>query len=631
MPKQNKGYPVTPSVPNGTREQLWPRSELPGPDLHLTLVLLGPAVIGVGPGALTFQLETRLRSLGRGHGCEGLHVQLVLQLRRDFVDVHIEPVAEELANVGVLDVMAQLLGVAASGAVDVHVDGRVPVGAPANVGAQADDGREDLCGIGAAQQGIQFLLQDIRGADVRDDERLVDPVLEILAGLLLVLGDVLGQKNGEELGGGGDLGEVPGVPVVNGQVARLLCIRYQYGFYYNMGLACQLTQGRGETASLVVARGHQDGLGVALLDKVNHRLESLVVLDDLMRLGRRVVDVTSMIDTTTLDHEEEAVVAVLGLLLERPESRPGHLSQAGVDVVQVAAVQLEGDVVVGEEAEEGEGDLLAAVESIEAAAVVGVRPAELLRGQLDHIGVIQAAAVVGSVRQEVAAATPEHQVDNASQGTVADLLQRDVVVHGTGQDVAGKARGGRIRQVSGDHQTRGVARPLGRLEHGAAGLVVGCHRDGAVVTLFATGERRGAGRAIGHEGVGGAGSAGAPEVLVERQDIVDGEPVYVLSEAPCKGERGRAHAIGDHEDEVALARRGRIEARLVLVLHPYRQDDDGGRGQQGPDEEEDLAQARRARGSLRLRLVAVGGVFPEVARASVALREERCSIRRGCL
>ena len=75
----------------------------------------------------------------------------------------------------------------------------------------------------------------------------------------------------------------------------------------------------------------------------------------------------------------------------------------------------------------------------------------------------------------------------------------------------------------------------------------------------------------------------------------------MLAEASGQGERGRAHAVGDHEDEVPLGG-GRVAvmpvaipvagAGLLSVLHPDGDDYDGGRGQQGPDEEAELADAR---------------------------------------
>lgn len=251
----------------------------------------------------------------------------------------------------------------------------------------------------------------------------------------------------------------------------------------------------------MIAGGHQEGLCLAVLDKVGDELESLVVLEDFPNLCGGVVDVAGVVDPAALDHEEEALVAVLRGLFEGAQGRGGHLAQAGVDVAHVAAVNLKGDIVVGKEAELGERDLFAALEGVKARAVAGVGPAKLVLGLLDDVRVVESAAAVGAVGEEVAAATAEHDVDDAAEGTVADLLKGNVVVHGAGEDVAGEAGGCGVRDVGGDDEAGHEARTLGGLEDGAAGFVVGEDGDCAVVALFPAGEGGGAGGAVGDEGV----------------------------------------------------------------------------------------------------------------------------------
>jgi len=95
----------------------------------------------------------------------------------------------------------------------------------------------------------------------------------------------------------------------------------------------------------------------------------------------------------TFDHEEETLVAALSGLLERAQRRLGHLAQAGVDVVHIATVELKGDVVIGEEAHHGQGNLLLALpELVKGGAVVDIVPAELLLCNLDHIDIVLATA-----------------------------------------------------------------------------------------------------------------------------------------------------------------------------------------------------------------------------------------------
>merc|ERR1711937_680057 len=130
----------------------------------------------------------------------------------------------------------------------------------------------------------------------------------------------------------------------------------------------------GQTTRLVIAGGHQDGLSVRALDKVEDGLEGAVVLDYFMHLRGRVVDVAGVVDATTLNHEEEAHVGVLGGELEGPQRRLGHLAQRGVDVVHVAAVELKGNVCPNKETHKGQVDLVAALKLVESGARVGIGP-----------------------------------------------------------------------------------------------------------------------------------------------------------------------------------------------------------------------------------------------------------------
>lgn len=67
---------------------------------------------------------------------------LLIELARDGVDVDGEVLAQELADIRVLDVAPQRVGAWAAGAVHVDVDGRVPVRAPPDLRAHRDHLRE---------------------------------------------------------------------------------------------------------------------------------------------------------------------------------------------------------------------------------------------------------------------------------------------------------------------------------------------------------------------------------------------------------------------------------------------------------------------------------------------------------
>lgn len=417
------------------------------------------------------------------------------------------------------------------------------------------------------------------------------------------------------------------------------------------------TPGRGETARLVVARGDQDAVRLRLLQKVQHDLERLVVLQHLHDLRGGVVDVAGVVDPAALNHEEEALVAVAGGLLERRQRRRGHLAQAGVHVRHVAAVDLEGHVAGGEQAQQRQRDVLPQRQVVEPLAIVRVRPPVLPLGDAHHVHIVGAAAALGRVPQEMAAAAAEDQVDGPPEHALADLLQGDLVHLQAVVDVGGEAGRGGVGDVGGDDEAGEVAGALGGLEHGAAGAVAGQHADGAVVALAGAREGGRAGGRVGHEAVGRPRARRAPEVLVQRQHVIHRQARHVLPERAGQRERGRAHAVRDHEDEVALARvvaaglvrrRGEVGRagrrvagdrgrRRVAVLEDDGEDDDAGGGDQRPDEEGHLAQSGAGgrsggRGGAAAVSAVQRGIFLFGAAGRVfgcarRLGEERCPLR----
>lgn len=184
----------------------------------LQALALAPGARVVGQGRHLLLLEV--------HDAELLLVHLLLQLLGDGVDVDVEVPTKELANVRVLNVAADLLGLVTAGAVDVDVERRVAVGAPADVGAEANHGGEGLDrDLRVVDESLELLRVGIVDAEAGDDELLVDPLLELLLvkGLAAGGGDLLQELFGEQLGGGGGLCEGLGVPVVDGEVSGLLC------------------------------------------------------------------------------------------------------------------------------------------------------------------------------------------------------------------------------------------------------------------------------------------------------------------------------------------------------------------------------------------------------------------------
>lgn len=97
----------------------------------------------------------------------------------------------------------------------------------------------------------------------------------------------------------------------------------------------------------MVAGGDEHAFRLAVLHKVHDRLESLVVLKNLPNLACRVVDVSSMVNTASLNHEEETLITILGRQLKSAERGSGHLAQTWVYVGHILAVDLKGHIRVG--------------------------------------------------------------------------------------------------------------------------------------------------------------------------------------------------------------------------------------------------------------------------------------------
>lgn len=312
------------------------------------------------------------------------------------------------------------------------------------------------------------------------------------------------------------------------------------------------TKGERQATGFVVACGDEDTLGVGAFDEINNRLEGLVVLEHLADLGGRVVDVAGVVDAAALNHEEEALVAVLGGLLKRRQRRQRHLAEAGVHVGHVAAVDLKRHVTGGKQAKQRQRDVLAQFQGIKPGAVVGVRVPVLLLRNLGDIDVVQSAAAGRRIGEKVAPPAAKDQIDGVPQDALPNLLHRNLVLLRAVVDMRRKARGRRVGDVGRHHQARRVAGALGGLEHGAAGLVVGRHGNGRVVALEAARKGRGAGGRVGDEAVARQGPRGAPEVLVQDERVGPVAALEDLAEGARQGQRGGAHAVRDHENEVLL-------------------------------------------------------------------------------
>lgn len=107
-----------------------------------------------------------------------------------------------------------------------------------------------------------------------------------------------------------------------------------------------------------------------------------------MDLGCRIIVVTGMIDAAAFNHEEEALFTVARRPAESFECGLSHLVERGVDFVLISAIDLVGDIRVGEKGKHGKCQCLASSEVVECYTIRNVIKAILL-GQSNDVFVVQ--------------------------------------------------------------------------------------------------------------------------------------------------------------------------------------------------------------------------------------------------
>ncbi len=156
-------------------------------------------------------------SASPGHGFN--RFQLILQLLRNLLNIHIQVRTQKLADISILHIAPDLLRGRTPGAVDVDIHSAVAVGAPTDAGAHADHAREDeRGGLGVLGESVELEVTGVSDAEAADDEFPVDPVNQGLVGRPGSQGgNVLAEEEGAVLGRGVGSGQHDGIPVVDGQ------------------------------------------------------------------------------------------------------------------------------------------------------------------------------------------------------------------------------------------------------------------------------------------------------------------------------------------------------------------------------------------------------------------------------
>jgi hypothetical protein len=236
-----------------------------------------------------------------------------------------------------------------------------------------------------------------------------------------------------------------------------------------------------------------------------------------MNLSCRVVVVTSMVDSATLDHDEKALVTVLCSIFESTKSRLGHLFKRWVLVVDVPTINFERDVGGCEQSKQRKLDRRSEV--VEVFARANIVPIVFV-GLFDQVSAVGSAASSSGVGQKVASSSTEDQIDVSAQRTVADELLGNLVLHSAGSNMRDKAGGSSVGDTGGDNESGSVAGPLGSLHDTTTGSVIRRDTDSAVIGLVTTAEGSGASSAVGDQTVAASGTTVSDQVLIQAQSMV---------------------------------------------------------------------------------------------------------------
>lgn len=185
--------------------------------------------------------------------CEISGARLTSQFLSNLVNVYIEIMAEEFADIGVFDIAADPTCLGATRAINIHINSCVAVSAPANMCSKGYDGRKGSDGgLGIFGQKSQLLVSGIGDTEAGHDELIVYPRFELLlAHGVSFIGNMLLQSCGQFLARLGRIREGLRIPVVDWPVAMLL-------------------KGSSESTSFMIAGCHKDSFGGTALDEVQN-------------------------------------------------------------------------------------------------------------------------------------------------------------------------------------------------------------------------------------------------------------------------------------------------------------------------------------------------------------------------
>jgi hypothetical protein len=300
----------------------------------------------------------------------------------------------------------------------------------------------------------------------------------------------------------------------------------------------------------VITGSDHETFRVVLFEEVDDSLHGSVIGKHLMDLSSRIVVVTSMVNSASLDHDEETLVTVLCSIAESTKSSLGHFFEGWVLVVNVSAIDFEGNVGGCEQSKQRKLDRRA--EIVKFLTGANIVPIVFIR-LLNQIPAVGSAAASSGVGQKVASSSTKNQIDVSAQRTVANELLSNLIFHSAGSDMRDEACWSSVGDAGGDNESSGIASPLCSLHDTATGSVVGGDADSAVVGLVATAEGSGTSSTVRDKTIAASRATVSDQVLVQDQGMVPRQGVDILVEASGQSQRGWTHPIRNHEYKVSLS------------------------------------------------------------------------------
>lgn len=466
-------------------------------------------------------MEVTSRTLVSGLGLNpiGLPSLIALQLLGDRLKVKTELLGDEVTDLVVLTGTSEGLGVdTPSEKSDIR--GGVSTGGPVDSESAAESLGQELGELGGGRlEGNslrQLLLGGLSNSVLGENLRLE---VSLLVGSS-VGGPLLGERSGGGLGSSEERGVVP----VSGRSRDLLS--------------------DGQSSALVVGGGDEGcGRVGVLIDPLTHGEHGLVVGEDVVEVSNGVVGVSCVVNTGSLNHDEESLLGILGGTVKVVKTLDGHLLQGGLD--GGVTVGLVGHVVVGEESKVGELEL-----GVEGGTVLEGGVSEVT-GDGKSIDTILTARSLSGVGGEEAASSSEHDIDGSSERVgVSNLLEGNLGLEVTVVDMRGEGSGGGVGDTGGNNESSLESLKVSGLKDGSTGLVVIINSDGSVVGLDSARVGGGRGSGVGDVGVGGLGADHSDHHLVDGEDSSGVVlPVHVVT---GHGLRGGSESIRNNLNSIRI-------------------------------------------------------------------------------